>query len=302
MQLPYTINKLNNDCAVLGEAPTWCEYYQCLWYLDILTQRLIAYTPLTKSSSFKQLPFLTSAILLTKIPNEAILVTDQGIYLYDLEKNQVLKNIGTTHCKHGLTRTNEAQIGADGALYFGTMALNPSNDDDDAQGAWYRFDGKQTILLADKVSIPNTLCWYKDHIYYADSRLKQMYYAPQDNFIQNKILFSIDPYSDTSLGTPDGSCVDSQGILINAQWGSGTLARYDLNQTAPLITLDKIDLPVLQPTSCCFGGDDLRTLFVTSANIDLDGDNDDYPLQYQGCLYAISGLGRGLTARRYETK
>jgi sugar lactone lactonase YvrE len=65
--------------------------------------------------------------------------------------------------------------------------------------------------------------------------------------------------------TPDGSAIDSEGFLWNAQWDGWRVVRY-----APDGRLDRvIDLPVQRPTSCTFGGPGGATLFITSARDDL---------------------------------
>jgi sugar lactone lactonase YvrE len=62
-------------------------------------------------------------------------------------------------------------------------------------------------------------------------------------------------------GAPDGSAVDVDGYLWNAQWGAWRIVRY-----APDGRIDRIvETPVEQPSSCAFGGPDLATLYVTSA-------------------------------------
>lgn len=67
---------------------------------------------------------------------------------------------------------------------------------------------------------------------------------------------------------PDGSVVDAEGCLWNAQFGAGRLARY-----RPDGRLDRVvALPVSMPTCPAFGGPDLKTMFVTSAWADLDAD------------------------------
>ncbi|PIV73420.1 MAG: hypothetical protein COW55_13160 [Rhodobacteraceae bacterium CG17_big_fil_post_rev_8_21_14_2_50_65_11] len=69
-------------------------------------------------------------------------------------------------------------------------------------------------------------------------------------------------------GQPDGATVDAEGVLWNAQWDGWRLVRY-----APDGTVDRIvDLRVQKPTSCIFGGPELKTLFVTTAIWDLKGE------------------------------
>ena len=64
---------------------------------------------------------------------------------------------------------------------------------------------------------------------------------------------------------PDGAVCDAEGYLWNAQWGASRVARY-----APDGTFHSaIDLPVSQVTCPAFGGDDLKTMYITSANENL---------------------------------
>lgn len=62
---------------------------------------------------------------------------------------------------------------------------------------------------------------------------------------------------------PDGFCFDVDGRLIVAGHNTSHLFVLDGTDGRPL---DVIELPEEGPTNCCFGGDDLRTLFVTSSD------------------------------------
>ena len=60
---------------------------------------------------------------------------------------------------------------------------------------------------------------------------------------------------------PDGSCIDAEGFLWNAEYAGGRLVRF-----APSGEIAAaIDLPVSHPTCCCFGGPGLDRLYVTPA-------------------------------------
>jgi sugar lactone lactonase YvrE len=100
----------------------------------------------------------------------------------------------------------------------------------------------------------------------ADTLAGELYaydYEPTSGHIGNRRLFAAEP------GYPDGSCLDAEGCLWNARFGDSCLLRFDTQGL-----LDRVvRLPVRNPTSCCFGGDGLRTLFVTSARFGLDSDH-----------------------------
>src|SRR5579862_5220757 len=72
-----------------------------------------------------------------------------------------------------------------------------------------------------------------------------------------RVFASVQP----SDGLPDGLAVDASGGVWNARWGGGSVVRYAPNGTEK----ERIDLPARFATSCAFGGENLRTLFITTA-------------------------------------
>ena len=93
---------------------------------------------------------------------------------------------------------------------------------------------------------------------------------------------------------PDGSTVDADGCLWNAEWDGGRIVRY-----TPDGRVDReVKLPVQKPTSCMFGGPDLSTLYVTSAIWDHSAE--DLKSQPQaGGLFALDVGVRGLPEPRF---
>jgi sugar lactone lactonase YvrE len=61
-------------------------------------------------------------------------------------------------------------------------------------------------------------------------------------------------------GRPDGATVDAEGCYWSAGVRAGRLNRFSPEGEL----MSHIDLPVTHPTMPCFGGPDLKTIFVTS--------------------------------------
>jgi len=90
-------------------------------------------------------------------------------------------------------------------------------------------------------------------------------------------------------GSPDGLTVDADGCVWVALWGGAAVRRY-----TPDGVLDReIALPVDQPTACCFGGDDLTDLYVTTARTGLD-ESALAARPLSGSVLVLPGLGVGL--------
>ncbi|MGH7152589.1 MAG: SMP-30/gluconolactonase/LRE family protein, partial [Acetobacteraceae bacterium] len=96
-------------------------------------------------------------------------------------------------------------------------------------------------------------------------------------------------------GLPDGATVDAEGGLWVAHWGGGRVSRFK-----PDGSLDRsVRLPVPQPTCLAFGGEDLGTVFVTSARTGLDaGALERAPLS--GGIFAFRPDVRGLLEPRFR--
>ena len=123
------------------------------------------------------------------------------------------------------------------------------------------------VLIEDRIHIANGLAWSPDNrtFYFTDSGPRTIWAYDFD--LQAGTLSRKRPFVtfDKGEGVPDGMTVDAEGGVWTTLWDGWALRRY-----LPDGTLDRtISLPVPRPTSCTFGGPDLRTLFVTSARIRL---------------------------------
>lgn len=278
------IRIISDVISQLGESPVWCDMTQQLYYVDILQNRLIRYIPDQDVSLIDPLPFLASAVILTTQKWVVILISDKGLFYFDI-LTKTFSKLADYPDKIDYTRPNEGAVSPDGDIIFGTMPYKLATNE--TKGCWYQFDSKCNLIsrIGAPVIIPNTLCWYQNLLFFADSQKRTMYVS--DNNMQTFESFFIDQEGIS----PDGSTITNDGELWNAKWGASKLACYSIKKDHKR----EITLPTLNPTSCCFGGEDLSTLYVTSSTLDIDN-----PDQNQGCLLAISDVGRGQKPNRFN--
>jgi sugar lactone lactonase YvrE len=162
------------------------------------------------------------------------------------------------------TRMNDGTCDPQGRFWAGSMAY----DETPGAGSLYRVDLDGSIQrVLDEVTISNGLGWSPDGttMYVTDTgpgRIDAYDFDAASGSIVNRREFF--PGVE-GRGAPDGLTVDSEGCIWTALWGGGAVLRLDPTGR----TIGEVDMPVSQPTSCCFGGPDLTTLFITSARVGL---------------------------------
>jgi len=155
-------------------------------------------------------------------------------------------------------RSNDGACDAAGRFWIGTMGL----DETPGAGALYRFDGRLERVL-DEVTLSNGIGWTRDDtcMYYIDSPVQRVdifdFEVASGRIDDRRPFVSIDE----SEGIPDGLTVDDEGGVWVALYGGSCVHRYDESGRLDAV----LEVPALNVTSCCFGGDDGRSLFVTTA-------------------------------------
>lgn len=265
----------------LGEGPCWSAADGRLYWFDIKGRRLSWYAPATDDRGTFELPFRASAAA-PRASGGLLVATEKGLAAVDVQA----ATVGVIHpfdLGRGF-RTNDGKIDPQGRFWWSVM------DDDGGRrpGSVFRTgpDGKTERMLTG-IHIPNTISFSPDgkQLYMADSKRQTLFVHQADDLSQAREF----AHTRGQAATPDGSAVDAEGYLWNAQWGGWRVVRY-----APDGRVDRtVRLPVEQPTSCAFGGPDLSTLYVTSAWDDLSPEaRGKQP--YAGCLFAFEPGVKGL--------
>jgi sugar lactone lactonase YvrE len=155
-------------------------------------------------------------------------------------------------------RSNDGACDAAGRFWIGTMGLDVAP----GAGALYRYDGTLRLML-DGVTLSNGIGWPRDdtRMYYIDSALCRVdvfdFELASGRLAERRPFVSIDE----SDGTPDGLTVDDEGGVWVALYGGSCVHRYDVRGRLDAV----LEVPAENVTPCCFGGDDGRSLFVTTA-------------------------------------
>jgi sugar lactone lactonase YvrE len=185
--------------------------------------------------------------------------TNGGLALLLASGPVLLDPDGTVHPLDRLwegvpVRSNDGKADPGGRLWFGTMARDHSSP----IGTLYRLDPGATraVAMVDGITISNGLGWHGDRMYYNDtptSKVDVFDYDVQSGAIENRRTF-------VSVAKPDGLCVDADGYVWVAMWGSGMVRRF-----APDGSVDRdLSVPTPQVTCCAFTGADYRTLVITT--------------------------------------
>lgn len=245
----------------LGEGPLWFNERNSLFWVDI-NQKLVFEKSIDSSNEcydnvwgFLETP--SALVRLNKKDSFLGVVTDKGFFALDLISGE--KNLLVDYTLEDKIRTNDAGVGPDGKLWIGTMLREPIAP----KGNIISIDNNGAAeRQAQHIYIPNTFCWNPagEYFYLTDSHSQIIYRFPfPSNFSEFRdFIWKI---SEEKGVTFDGGAVDQSGSLWIAKWGGSCIEKL-----SALGNLESShSLPVQQPSSCCFGGDNNQLLFVTSA-------------------------------------
>ncbi len=244
--------------ATLGEGPVWDSRSQTLYWLDILNKRIHA-----NADVIAELDDFIGCLTLRQ-RGGLILAKRLSFWTFDLATASSTFLAAPADEPAG-NRFNDGKCDPRGRFLAGTMNLNEK----DPTGSLYSFDGNSITKLLSDVTISNGLTWSADGktFYYIDTPTRQVkaydYDLDSSAIAEPRVALTIP----ASLGWPDGMTSDSQGNLWIAMWGGAQITKWN-PRTGQL--LEQIPVPVLQPSSCVFGGKNMNELFITSARKDMD--------------------------------
>jgi L-arabinonolactonase len=270
----------------LGECVMWDDRAQRVLWTDIIGATLWAHDPATGQTQSWPMPERLSNFALTDNPDRLLIGLASQLAFFDFSTGQVTP---IAKVEEGLsTRLNDGRCDREGRFVFGTFN---EADPKPAIGSFYRLnrDLSLEVLPLKKVAIANSICFSPDGktMYYADSPDKAIRCCDYPSFANDRVFAVTE-----GEGEPDGSCIDADGYLWNAQWGSKQVVRY-----APDGRIERrIDTPAMQPSCVALGGANFDVVYASSARVGLA----EVSVQDGGLLAKQVAGVRGLPETRFK--
>ena len=251
---------------MLGEGPMWCPQEQALWWIDVQTPSLWRLDAASGRVQSWPLPKPPGSFAL--VEGGGLLIAFRSRLAALAQPGGELRWIDLPGLSLSDERFNDGKVDRLGRFWVGTMdrALTQPI------GRLYRIGDRGDIEAIDAgFPLSNGIGWSPDNrtMYFAETYEGRIYRYDFDldtGHASNREVFVQLPPGPG--GHPDGLTVDAQGGVWCALFEGGRVNRYRPNGE-----LDRsLVTPVSRPTSCIFGGPDLRTLFITSARHGLDAE------------------------------
>lgn len=261
----------------LGESPFWHPDEQTLYWVDIPGRQIHRASVITGSVQSWAMPSEPGCIAPARSQGKSsglVIALRDGIYRAR-QWGGALQLLMLAEHDTASTRFNDGKADPLGRFWAGTM-YEP-RDADKAQ--LFSVDcrhGQSPVveLKASHAVIANGLAWSPDGatLYWADTpahTIRAWDWDAQSNVMSRERVFRQWPGKPAGWqpgmagygGRPDGAAVDVEGNYYVAMFEGGRLLK--LSPAGQL--LEDISVPARCPTMPCFGGDDLKTLYLTTA-------------------------------------
>ncbi len=260
------IDVLPVEADLLGESPLWHPREQALYWVDIPGRRLRRFDPVRATHAGWD--FDQDLGCLAACDDGTLLVAQRdGLLRFDPADGSRRPIVAAPYDPR-VERFNDGKVDARGRFWVGTI-YEPR---DAARASLYRLDGARLVRVAGDVTTSNGLAWSPGGgtMYWADTKAHRVtawaFDADRGTPGGPRTFASFGPPQATPAeagygGRPDGAAVDAEGAYWVAMFEGARLLRF--SPAGEL--LRSIALPVRCPTMPCFGGADLRTLYITTA-------------------------------------
>ena len=250
---------LKADCE-LGESPVWLAGENLLAFVDITGRRIHRFDPVAGSHRADDVDE-DIGCLAPASGGGFIAGMRSGIWLLDAA-GQKVRELAANPEPPRTNRFNDGKVDPNGRYFSGTV------DEAKAGGTagFYRYDRRGLVKLTNGLMTSNGAAFSPDGktFYCSDTPWFVIWrwdYDPATGVAENQREFVRITPTDTDRGRPDGAAMDAEGCYWSAQYDGARLHRYDPDGRL----MGQYPLPARKVTMPAFGGEGLKTLFVTTA-------------------------------------
>nr|WP_294914431.1 SMP-30/gluconolactonase/LRE family protein [uncultured Neokomagataea sp.] len=277
--------------ATLAEGPVWSAAENALYFVDIVEEKVHRFVPATGERTVWTAPDRIGFLLPVEGGTFLAGLRD-GLHRFD-PKTGGFSVDTVVEPEHPGNRLNDGCVDAKGRIWFGTM----DNGETHPTGSIYRVlrgeKGLEVTHHDEGYTVSNgpTVSPCGKVLYVCDSPEQRIYAFDVDEAgeLSNERVFAT-----LTEGYPDGIVTDSEGTVWSGVWGGSKILRFLPDGTQ----LEPIAMPVSNVTKITFGGDDLRTVYVTTARKGLSEEALAREEQ-AGSIYAFRTDVPGLAQRQF---
>jgi xylono-1,5-lactonase len=248
--------------AILGEGPVWSASEGAVWFVDIKAPAIHRFHPASGERRTWPAPARVGFVAPTR-DGQWIAGLKTGLHRFSPETgNFTLLHVVEPHAPNN--RLNDSFVDSEGFLWFGSM----DDNEEEPSGALYQLGAEGCIRRDPGYVVTNGPAESPDgRILYHTDTLAGIIYAfdrARTGALTRKRVFArFEPGA-----YPDGPIVDSEGCVWSGVFGGWGLKRFSPHGEV----LAEIRLPCSAVTKAAFGGDDLRTLYITTAHVALNAE------------------------------
>ena len=248
--------------ATLGEGALWDAARRQVWFVDIKGRRIHA----CREDGGDQRSWDAPSQVGFVAPLEGggmVCGLEDGLYRF-VEQTGEFAPLAKVEADLPGNRFNDGHVDAKGRLWFGSM----DNGETAPTGTLYRFDGALVAGMDAGYVITNGPALSPDGrtLYHTDTLAKRIhaFHLTPNGALESKRTF----IELEGPGHPDGMAVDADGHLWVATFGGWRIDRFDPQG----VKVGEVRFPCANITKLAFCGDDLRTVYVTTARKGLSED------------------------------
>ncbi len=304
-------HRMTAQADTLGESPFWHPQENRLYWVDIPGQRLRRMRvtqDLVATQTVEDWPLAEEpGCFAPAAQGGCVMALRSGVYRAQTWGGDLSLMAPAPYDTTKL-RFNDGKCDPAGNFWMGTM-YEPR---DQAAGILYALQADHRLQVkAEHATVANGLAWSPDGktVYWSDTAahcIRAWDFEASSQGMSNERVFVQFPMKPKAwsygsadapayAGRPDGAAVDADGFYYAAMYEGRRLAKFAPDGRCVAF----IETPVQCPTMPCFGGEDLRTLFITtSAHGRSDAELKALP--DSGCVFATRVETPGLPVRFFN--